>query len=88
MVFSRIVTKYKCCGCNVIDYHEAKRYFQVRICEHLGISHLTSKTMKIDKNKVTLIQEHDGNCCNYCILTTENNGLKLRKCSHLKMSAI
>ena len=57
-VRSRIVSKYTCCGCNVIDYNKTKRYFQVRICEHLGISYLTFKTMKIDKNKVTVIKEH------------------------------
>ena len=35
---------------------KVKRTFQ--ICEHLGISHLTEKKVKIDNNKLTTIQEH------------------------------
>ena len=65
-------------------YGKTKRYFKVRICEHLGISHLTEKKVKIDNNKLTAIQEHLL-CCNYCpsfadfpILTRESNDFKLK----------
>ena len=54
----------------------------MRICERLGISHLTGKKVKIDNNKLTAIQEHL--CCNYSpsfedfsILTRESNDFKL-----------
>ena len=33
-------------------------YFEVQICEHLDISHLTEKKVKIDNNKLTVLQEH------------------------------
>ena len=33
----------KCGGCNITNYDKKKRYFKVRICEHLGISYLTEK---------------------------------------------
>ena len=76
--------KYKCGGCNATYYGKTKRHFKVRICEHLGISHLTEKKVKIDNNKLTAIQEHLL-CCNYSpsfedfsILTRESNDFKLR----------
>ena len=37
---------------------KTKNRFKVRICEHLGISHLTGKKVKIDNIKLTAIQEH------------------------------
>ena len=57
--------QYKCGGCNATYYGKTKRHFKVRICEHLGISHLTEKKVKIDNNKLTTIQEHLL-CCRYC----------------------
>ena len=58
--------------------------FKVRICEHLGISHLTERKVKIDNNKLTAIQEHLL-CCHYypsfedfSILTRESNDFKLK----------
>ena len=64
-------------------YGKTKRHFKVRICEHLGISHLTGKKVKIDNNKLTSIQEHLL-CCNYSpsveecsILTRKSNDFKL-----------
>ena len=59
-------------------------HFIARIWEHLGISHLTGKKVKIDNNKLTAIQEHFL-CCNYppsykdfSTLTMESNGFKLK----------
>ena len=84
MLFSGLVYQCKCDGCNATYYGKTKRRFKVRICEHLGISHLTEKKVKIDKNKLTAIQEHLL-CCNYCpsfedfsILTRESNDFKLK----------
>ena len=74
----------KCGSCNATYYGKTKRHFKVRICEHLGISHLTGKKIKIDENKPTAIQEHLI-CCNYSslfedfsILTRENNDFELK----------
>ena len=43
MLLSGLVYQYKCGGCNATYYGKTKRHFKVRICEHLGISHLTGK---------------------------------------------
>ena len=84
MLLSGLFYQYKCGGCNATYYGKTKRHFKVRICEHLGTSHLTEKKVKIDNNKLTTIQEHLL-CCNYCpsfedfsILTRESNDFKLR----------
>ena len=84
MLLSGLVYKYKCGGCNATYYGKTKRHFKVRICEHLGISHITGKKVKIDSNKLMAIQEHLL-CCNYSpsyedfsILTRESNDFKLK----------
>ena len=84
MLLSGFVYKHKCGGCNATYYGNIKHNFNVRICEHLGISHLTGKKVKTDNNKLTAIQEHIL-CCNYTpsfedfsILTKESNGFKLK----------
>ena len=84
MLLSVLVYQYKCGGCNAIYYGKTKRHFKVRICELLGISHLTEKSVKIDNNKLTVIRELLL-CCNYCpsfedfsILTRESNDFKLK----------
>lgn len=55
-----------------------------RICEHLVISHLTSKKVYNVSNKLTAIKELVS-CCNYSssfkdfsILTTESSDFKLK----------
>ena len=55
MLLSGLVYQYKCGGCNATYYGKTKRHFEVRICEHLGISHLTEEKVKIDNNKLTEI---------------------------------
>ena len=84
MLLSGLFYQYKCGGCNATYYGKTKHHFKVRICEHLGISHLTEKKVKIDNNKLTAIQEHLL-CCNYSpsfedfsILTRESNDFKLK----------
>ena len=87
MLLSGLVYKYKCCdGSNASCYGKTKfkRPFKVRICEHLGVSHLTGKMIKIDNNKLRVIQGHLL-CCNYSpsfenfsILTRESNVFKLK----------
>ena len=63
MLPSDVVYKYKRGGCNATYNGETKLDFNVRICEHLDISHLTGKKVKIDNNKLTAVQEHLL-CCN------------------------
>ena len=55
MLLSGLVWKYKCGGCNATHYGKTKSHFKVRICKHLGISHLTEKKAMIDNNKLTAI---------------------------------
>ena len=43
ILLSGLVYKYKCDGCNATYYGMTKRHVKARICEHLGISHLTGK---------------------------------------------
>ena len=83
MLLSGLFYKYKRGGYNATYYGKTKRHFKVRICEHLGISHLTEKKVKID-NKLVPTQEHLW-CCNhfpsfedYFILTMESNDFKLK----------
>ena len=84
MLHLGLVYKYKCGGCNATYYGKTKSHSKAQICEHLGISHLTGKKVKIDNSKLTAIQEHLL-CCNYSpsfedfsILTRETNNFKLK----------
>ena len=84
MLLSGLVYTFKCGGYNATCYGKTKRHFKFRICEHLGISHLTGKKVEIDSNKVTAIQEHLL-CWNYSpsfedfsLLTSESNDFKLK----------
>ena len=84
ILLSGLVYKYKCGGCSATYYGKTKHHFKVRICEHLGISHLTGEKVKIDNNKLRAIQEHLF-CCsysssfkNFSILTRESNDFKLK----------
>ena len=40
ILLSGLVYRYKCGGCND---GKTKRHFNVRVCEHLGISHIIEK---------------------------------------------
>ena len=84
MLLPGLVYQYLCGYCNTAYYGKTKRHFKVRICEHLGIQHLTEKKINIDNNKLTAIEEYLL-CCNYSpsfegfsILTRESNDFKLK----------
>ena len=47
---SGIVYKCKCGGYNATYYGKTKRHFNVRMCEHLGISALSGKRVKGDND--------------------------------------
>ena len=78
---SGIVYKFQCPSCNATYYGKIRRYFKVRMCEHLGISALTGKRIKGDDDSA--IKEHLL-FCNYTpdfedfsILATNNNDFKV-----------
>ena len=84
MLLSGPVYKYKCGGYNATYYGKPKHHSKVRICEHLGISPLTGKKVKIDNKDLMNIPKHLL-CCNYSpsfedfsILTRESNDFKLK----------
>ena len=84
ILHSGLAYNWKCGGCNGTYYGKTKRHVKVRICEYLRISQLTGKKVKIDNNKLMVIQEHLL-CCNYSqsfedffILTRESNDFKLK----------
>ena len=58
MLCSAPAYKFKCGGWNTTYHGETKCHFKDQICEHLGISHHTDKEVKIDKNKLSTIQEY------------------------------
>ena len=77
ILLSGLAYKYKCGGCNATYYGKTTCHIKVRICERLGISHLTGKMVKIHKIKLTAIQEHFCNCSpsfeDLSIFTRESN---------------
>ena len=64
MLLSGLVYQYKCSGCKATYYGKIKHHCKVRICKHLGISHLIEKKVKTDNNELMAIQEQLC-CCNY-----------------------
>ena len=55
---SLVVYKYTCSNCNVTYLGTTKRHFKVRMCEHLGISHITGKPRKYNAKQTTAVKEH------------------------------
>ena len=80
---SGLVYCFKCSGCNATYYGKTKRHFKVRICEHLGISHLTGKRKTLQPNQHTAVLEHCLFCHNspsfddFVIISRESNDFKL-----------
>ena len=93
IVLSRLDYEYNCGCCNATYYDKTKRRLIVRIGEHLGISHLTRKKVKIDNKKLTVMQEYLL-FCNYTpsfenvsILARESNDFKLKIMQTLQLPA-
>ena len=55
MLHFNLVYKFKCNICNDIYYGKTKRYFKVRVYEHLGIIPLTGKKVKSPGESVNFI---------------------------------
>ena len=91
MLLSRLGYEYNCGCCNATYYDKIKRRFIVRIGEHLGISHLTRKKVKIDNKKLAVMQEYLLFCNyipffeNFSILTRESNDFKLKIMQTLRL---
>ena len=92
MLLSGLVYKYRCGGYSATHYEKTKRHFKVRICQHLGISHLSGEKVKIDNKKLTTIQEHllhwnySPSFEDFSILTRESNDFKLMIMESLLMA--
>ena len=91
MLLSGLVYKYKCGGCNATYYGKTKRQCKVRICEHLGISHLIRKKVKIDNSELMAIQEHlltSPSFGDFSIFTSESNDFKLKTMESLLIAVM
>ena len=56
MLHSNLVYKFKCNICNDIYYGKTKHHFEVRACEHLGITPLSGK--KVRRPKGSAVFDH------------------------------
>ena len=55
---SAIIYKFTCSDCNATYIGKTNRHFQVRYSEHLGISKLTNKDLKYNKQSTTAVRDH------------------------------
>ena len=55
---SLVLYEYTCGSCNATYIGKTKRHFKKRMCEHLGISHLTGKNLKYNNKQVTNVRQH------------------------------
>ena len=80
---SGLVYRFKCSGCNATYYGKTKRHFKVRMCEHLGISHLTGKKRTLQPGQTTAILDHALFCVrppsfdDFDVLAREGNDFRL-----------
>ena len=74
-----LIYKFTCSDCNVTYIGKTNRHFHVRYCEHLGISKLTNKDLKYNKQSTTAVRDHLRNCehkaspNNFKIIGSDNN---------------
>ena len=72
---------YKCSYCNTTYYGQTQRYFFVRASEHLGITPLTGKFVKMRKKSAIfdmLLDGHKASFDSFGILLKESNAFKLQ----------
>ena len=55
---SNVVYKFSCSDCNVTYIGKTTRHLKVRMCEHLGVSHITGKVRKFHPDQDTAIRKH------------------------------
>ena len=61
-VRSFVIYKYSCSHCNMTYIGKTTRHLLVRMSEHLGISHRTSKPRKYNPKQTTAVREHIRTC--------------------------
>ena len=89
MLISWLFSNWKCGGCNATFSGKIKHHFKVQIYEHLDISHLIRKKVKIDNNNLKVIQEnllcynYSPSFENFSILTSKSNNFKLKLMENL-----
>ena len=75
MLYSNLVDKFKCNICNYIYHGKTKRHFKVRAYDHLGITALTGKKVKIPKESAVFDHivntGHDASFDDFEIFTKE-----------------
>ena len=80
---SAIIYKFTCSDCNATYIGKTNRHFQVRYSEHLGISKLTNKDLKYNKQSTTAVRDHLRDCNhkasseNFKIISNDNNKINL-----------
>ena len=78
---SHILQKFMCTCCNATYYGQTQRHFLVRASEHLGITPLTGKFVKMLKKSAIfdnlLLDGHKASFDNFFILLKESNALLL-----------
>ena len=70
---SRLIYKFTCSICKVAYIGKTNRHFHVRYNEHLGLSKLTNKPLKYNKQSTTAVREHIRNCNH----SASNNDFKI-----------
>ena len=55
---SHVVYKFTCGECNITYIGKTTRHLKVRMCEHLGISHITKKTRKFNPNQDAAVKKN------------------------------
>ena len=75
--------KFTCGDCNITYIGKTTRHLKVRMCEHLGISHITGNPRKFNPQQDTAVKKHlreTGHKCdmkNFQILTQAKSDLEL-----------
>ena len=77
-----MVYKFICSCCNAIHYGQTQRHFLVRASEHLGITPLTGRFVKMPKKSAIfdhmLLDSYKASFDNFSILLKERNAFKLQ----------
>ena len=80
---SQVVYKFSCGDCTITYIGKTTRHLKVRMCEHLGISHITGKPRKFNPKQDTAVKKHlreSGHKCtldNFSIISRARNNLDL-----------
>ena len=68
---SKVIYSYKCQGCNSLYIGKTKRHFQIRMCEHQGVSFRNGKRLNVPS--ASAICDH----CFECLHPFDINNFKI-----------